>query len=511
MTQVRLRDLDGDTDYPELVFGVVAAVGTPWKEAFEPYLLGGLTTRGYTGAETISVSSLLKDIPYLTEPYPPDYPEYERVTKLMNRGNELRKTSGRLEALALMVAARIKGLRPKATDGALSGRAFIVHQLKTPEEVLWLRRTYGDAFHLVGLYSPHADRQKYLVEKKGMTERDAKDLIARDEGEEDPHGQQVRKTFHLADVFIEATSGNTARVQEQVDRFLDLLFGRAIISPTKDEYGMYLAHAVGLRSTDLSRQVGAAVLNDEGDVLGLGPNEVPAAGGGQYWGEKGKPDHRDFKEGYDYNEVRKGEIASEIIQKLEQLRPSTGNAGKAYAEAARDELTKLLDSTPIAHLIEFGRAVHAEMEALLSATRRGVAVNGARLYTTVFPCHNCAKHIVGAGIGQVFYIEPYAKSLAPVMHRDSIWFTDYGEPPGAQESSAQVAAGAPRKWVRFSPFLGVAPRRFAALFMRPRMKAEGGAVSTTPIGLRLRGPMLSLREREALAARAGEDLKSSPS
>ncbi|MEJ7655371.1 MAG: deaminase [Chloroflexia bacterium] len=45
--------------------------------------------------------------------------------------------------------------------------------------------------------------------------------------------------------------------------------------------------------------------------------------------------------------------------------------------------------------------MHAEMSALLDAGRRGVPVQGATLYTTTFPCHNCARHIVGAGIDRV--------------------------------------------------------------------------------------------------------------
>jgi len=45
---------------------------------------------------------------------------------------------------------------------------------------------------------------------------------------------------------------------------------------------------------------------------------------------------------------------------------------------------------------------------------------GGTLYTTTFPCHNCARHIVAAGISKVYYVEPYAKSLALELHNDSI-------------------------------------------------------------------------------------------
>ena len=67
-------------------------------------------------------------------------------------------------------------------------------------------------------------------------------------------------------------------------------------------------------------------------------------------------------------------------------------------------------------LIEFSRTVHAEMAAIVDAARRGVSVQDCNLYTTTFPCHECAKHIVAAGIRRVVYIEPYPKSQALSLH-----------------------------------------------------------------------------------------------
>jgi cytidine deaminase len=52
----------------------------------------------------------------------------------------------------------------------------------------------------------------------------------------------------------------------------------------------------------------------------------------------------------------------------------------------------------IMNIIEFGRTVHAEMAALIDALRRGVNIKGSTLYVTTFPCHECARHIVAAGI-----------------------------------------------------------------------------------------------------------------
>lgn len=55
--------------------------------------------------------------------------------------------------------------------------------------------------------------------------------------------------------------------------------------------------------------------------------------------------------------------------------------------------------------------IHAEMNALLKCVRLGKPVQDAFLYITHAPCDGCAKHIVAAGIKEVFYIESYRSNL----------------------------------------------------------------------------------------------------
>jgi len=101
------------------------------------------------------------------------------------------------------------------------------------------------------------------------------------------------------------------------------------------------------------------------------------------------------------------------------------------------------------------------MDAIISLARRPGAspVDGA-LYSTTYPCHSCARHIVAAGIKTVFYIEPYAKSLATKLHLDSI--SNY------ERDTSKV---------RFLPYEGVAPQRYLTLFQaigRKKKENEGG-------------------------------------
>ncbi|QXE00485.1 ComE operon protein 2 [Terribacillus sp. DMT04] len=62
------------------------------------------------------------------------------------------------------------------------------------------------------------------------------------------------------------------------------------------------------------------------------------------------------------------------------------------------------------------RTVHAEMNALLQCAKFGVPTEGAEIYVTHFPCLQCCKALIQAGIKTVYYASdyknhPYAISL----------------------------------------------------------------------------------------------------
>lgn len=58
------------------------------------------------------------------------------------------------------------------------------------------------------------------------------------------------------------------------------------------------------------------------------------------------------------------------------------------------------------------RTVHAEMNALVQAAKRGQSVDGASAYVTNMPCTNCAKALIAAGIKRVVVFSDYHKTLA---------------------------------------------------------------------------------------------------
>ncbi len=51
--------------------------------------------------------------------------------------------------------------------------------------------------------------------------------------------------------------------------------------------------------------------------------------------------------------------------------------------------------------------IHAEMNAILYCAKEGIPIKGATCYVTHFPCLNCTKSLIQAGIKQIYYHEAY--------------------------------------------------------------------------------------------------------
>lgn len=368
--------------------------------------------------------------------------EVERLDYGMETGTAIREHFGRGDIYALAAIAEINSSRK--TEGENRKPSFrtihIIRSLKHADEVNTLREVYGNGFFLFGISAKNETRKEYLINQKGVSEKEVDRLIARDDKEKNPLGQQTRNVFQLADAFI--TTDDHERLSHQLTRILELLFSNPHISPTEEEYAMFMAYAASLRSADLSRQVGAVLANSHGDIISTGANDVPKFGGGLYWPTNNDgmiKDQRDYVWKKDMNEVERNNIIEEVVNLA---------LGNDADENKKEEAKKRLNKSRINDLTEFGRAVHAEMEALLQASRTGISVRSSRLYTTTFPCHNCAKHIVAAGVQEVIYIEPYPKSYAINLHKDSI----------DNESKNE------KNKVNFRQFVGIGPRKFIDLF-----------------------------------------------
>ncbi|MBM7544245.1 dCMP deaminase [Weissella beninensis] len=53
------------------------------------------------------------------------------------------------------------------------------------------------------------------------------------------------------------------------------------------------------------------------------------------------------------------------------------------------------------------RTIHAEQNALIQCAKYGISVNGAEVYVTDFPCINCTKLLLQAGIKKINFLRNY--------------------------------------------------------------------------------------------------------
>lgn len=465
---------------PEIVIALCGAAGTDLNHVMLA-LKKSLVEFDYTVQEII-LSNVISDVPkynYIKNIKNED----KRIKESIDAGNEIRENSakhyGLGDGVARLAVAEIVEHRKKINghpEKPVEGTAYVIKSLKHHDEYVTLKSIYDDAFFMISVYEPKRKRleklslriaKSYDSHDSDKYTKKALKIIDRDEKESaPPFGQEVRDVFPLGDGFVEFNS----TVTRQIRRIVRLCFGAPFITPTKTEHGMFHAHSTARRSADLSRQVGAVITNDDGDIISTGCNEVPKSGGGMIWDEQAGTslDHRDFKIGYDSSAALKVEILKEVVNtffKAKWFKKSVHNKGKK----------KLLDDViegngisfkgkRITSIIEYGRIVHAEMSALMSAARRGAAVQQATLYCNVFPCHMCARHIISAGIKRVVYIEPYPKSLAKRLYENEIRVD--------RDRDAEATA------VDFVPFVGVAPKQYMNLFEAgTRKDKKGFAVS----------------------------------
>ena len=450
-------DLSASGDGPEIYLGLITPLGVSGNELVES-LSSELDRYGYD-AEVLRLSGELeaKGGPV------PQYPE-ARSAELIRRGDDLASRFGPEAVVSLGIQrihvrrAEIWNAREDSTKH-VPRKAWIFRSLKRTEEVVFLRKTYGNAFFALAVYASYDSRLRNLHARlttahpswdEDLARAAAQKLIEVDQAEEGTDtGQNVRHAFPMADVILPGDS--VEELERDARRFVRLLFGDNEV-PTIEEHAMAIAGSTAALSASLSRKVGTALITETGDLVAVGRNEVPKAGGGQYGADD--PQGRDKDLGLDYSTTSLNSLVANTLSVLSkhgwlagtQQRLATEDLDRLTMEAVAILKEGRAD---VMNLIEFQRSVHAEVSALLSAGRRGVPTQGAILFSTTYPCHLCAKELVAAGIQRVFWIEPYPKSRAEAMFGESI---------------SDIISDEDTFRVIFTPFIGVTPRAYPRLF-----------------------------------------------
>lgn len=484
----------------ELVIGLVGYAGSGCSTAAKRIMIL-LGASDYTVFH-IKISELIeakssKTAPVVQTGIEEGPTKFDRAQALQDFGDSLRKRFGGFAAGSLAVA-KIKKLREDDQSGK-EKIAYIVDSIKHPDEIELLRKVYDQSFRLIAVHCSRDQREQRLIgsassgaKYSGVNRKTVMSFMDRDEKDsKNAFGQRVRDSFHLADFFLDNSGHNPNGVtmNDDIDRFINLVLDKGLVRPTVAEKAIYKAFAAAKQSACLSRQVGAVILSSDGQIIATGTNDPPAFNGGVY-NEESKPDHRCFSWKWNegnadlefigcHNTRKKNELRNEIVEWLGEVLPTkiaadlypkstTGfdTAVQQRASAAEKIKSVIADCESevagmpgIRDAIEYSRSIHAEMDALMGAARQGISTLGASLYVTTYPCHNCARHLIAAGIAAVFYVEPYVKSLAMELHSDAM------NAASPQIENGKILSG---KMTHMSvvPFTGVGPRMYEDHFTK---------------------------------------------
>jgi dCMP deaminase len=61
--------------------------------------------------------------------------------------------------------------------------------------------------------------------------------------------------------------------------------------------------------------------------------------------------------------------------------------------------------------------IHAEMNAIIWAARKGISIEDATIYVTLEPCSECSKNLIASGIKRIVYQTPYEHTHSDVISK----------------------------------------------------------------------------------------------
>lgn len=321
--------------------------------------------------------------------------EPDRYT-LQDIGNEFRKKDG--------TAYWVRRILSK--EEAIKSERIVIDGIRNLGEVQELRTSRR--FFLVAVDCSTENRWERLKDKvyKGdrlTFERDDR----RDKNEGLAYGQQVLHCVEEADIiFINEEQFSTElRIKDEIKkRFNDnllLITGRELRMPNIEETMMAVASNLSLQSHCIKRRVGAVLCSKEGFIVSAAYNEVP---------QPGKSCIEEYR--MCYRDFFRNKLKEELIKFI--YCPNCGTKLKG-----QPTMSNLICSICNAEFVKFPpsfkaldkcQALHAEEITILRTPE--FQINESSLYTTTFPCLQCAKRIIHARLKKVIYIDPYPEEEA---------------------------------------------------------------------------------------------------
>lgn len=291
----------------------------------------------------------------------------------------------------------------------------VIDAVRNPLELVYLRDQFA-AFYAMAVTCDDEDRVERM-EQLNLTKKDIKAIDDREysgnkkqlDSYDNFVSQNLQDCIQKSDIFI-ANSGKSSEINQnkrylnaQLIRYVALMLRPGLVTPTREERCMQLAFVAKLNSGCISRQVGAAVADENYSIKSVGWNDVP----------KGQVpcllrDVEDLITGGDENAFSKFEKTDKAF--LAQVNQTYSNraelkeAGLPCPYCFKREYNKSKNTDNQVHT----RSLHAEENAFLQLAKHGNSgIEGGYLYTTASPCELCSKKAFQLGIKEIVYVDPY--------------------------------------------------------------------------------------------------------
>jgi deoxycytidylate deaminase len=325
--------------------------------------------------------------------------------ELQRLGDELRQKN----QPGVLVELSLRDLAEK--NGGKLPDNIVIDGIRNVGEISFLRDQYGYRFTLIAVlasFDARWDRIESTYTDKGMGRADFIEDDKRDKNEETVYGQQVELCVDRADILIDnSMTVSTTEFKKKVLDFVDLATGKIFRGASQPEILMNIAFSSSHSSKCIKRHVGAVIADRNGQIVSAGYNENPL--GTNPCVEEPEYDHQCFRD------IIRNDHFKSLADKgarcpvcSEKITFEKGPPWRCKACAAKGEKTNLESFFFPDRALNWCTAVHAEVWAILAAGERG---RGGTLYTTTFPCSQCAEKIIQSGITKVVFTESYPDVL----------------------------------------------------------------------------------------------------
>ena len=279
-----------------------------------------------------------------------------------------------------------------------------IDALRNHYEATYFQDRYS-AFYLMAIDTDDDERIRRLgdMSKKQILSLDAMEYPEKLTDEKKFNQQNIAACLEISDIHVynphTAIKDKNYYLTTQLIKYVMLMKHPGLITPSNIERCMQIAYNAKLNSGCLSRQVGAAITNNNFSIKAIGWNDVPS---GQV--SCNLRDVCSLCVNKDYTSHSKFEIEdNDFSNRIGHLRSKIDYSllkGRLYPYCFKD----IYDKKNQVHT----RALHAEENAFLQIVKYGgTGIEGGILFTTASPCELCSKKAYQLGIKQIYYIDPY--------------------------------------------------------------------------------------------------------